>query len=120
MAQPRTPLVLLTLRGDLVSLSPNLRFPDGGLIGFVSQFAAAPPPPRVILTGSTLKQNAKYVVLGILLAGLGIAWKMSRTTQVPDGQPTLTTLSSANLPSLFQQFDAASDRTRVVVLLSPS
>jgi hypothetical protein len=60
------------------------------------------------------------VLLGVLLAGVAIAWKMSSTTQAPSGQTPLVTLSTTNLPSLFQQFDAASDKTRILVLLSPT
>jgi len=67
-----------------------------------------------------LKRNFKFILAGAVLALVAILWTLSHSSQTPPGQPQLVTLSAQNLSTLFQQFDAASDRTRVVALLSPT
>lgn len=56
--------------------------------------------------------------VGLLLAGT--AYRYLGTHQVPDGQPALVTLDAASLDSLRQDFNRASNETRIIVLLSPT
>ncbi len=55
-------------------------------------------------------------VIFLLLAGIG--WHLWGPSRVPPGQPPLVTLDSTNLAKLEQAFNEASDRVRVIVLLS--
>jgi len=67
-----------------------------------------------------LKRNGKYVVAGAIVALIAIGWFVSNSRSTPQGQRALVTLQVSNLATLFQEFDAASDHTRVVALLSPT
>lgn len=63
----------------------------------------------------------KKVLLIVLLfaaAALGY-WRWSRTAHAPAGQPPLATIGTS-LDTFAQRFNDASDRTRLVVLLSPT
>ena len=44
----------------------------------------------------------------------------SAGAHVPSGQPPLTSLSAENFSTLKNQFNASSDSTRVILLLSPT
>jgi hypothetical protein len=59
---------------------------------------------------------------GLVIAGtLGLlAIYLLSPGKTPPGQPTLVSLSSENLLSLKQAFNAASNGTRVIAFLSPT
>lgn len=59
---------------------------------------------------------------GIVIAGgLGlVAVYLLSPGKTPPGQPSLVSLSSENLLSLKEAFNAASNRTRIIAFLSPT
>jgi hypothetical protein len=63
----------------------------------------------------------KYIINGavgaVLLAALLYFYGGSQT---PSGQPPLRDLTADNLSELKQEFNAAKDETRVLLLLSPT
>lgn len=64
------------------------------------------------------QRSAVVAVVAVLLASAGW-WQFARR-DVPEGQARLATLDAANLAILREQFNAASDAARVIVLLSPT
>jgi len=58
-------------------------------------------------------------VLTLLIAG-SFAYYRYAPRQMPIGQPPLTQLSADTLRELRTAFNAASDRTRLLLLLSPT
>jgi len=63
----------------------------------------------------------KYVLpfVGVALA-LSVFWYYWGSTRTPRGQPPLTSLTPSNLDQFKRQFNDAADRTRLVLLLSPT
>jgi hypothetical protein len=57
------------------------------------------------------------VVVAVLLAAVAYLWGPS---SVPPGQPSLLTLTAANLSEFETAFDADTSVPRVVLLLSPT
>lgn len=55
--------------------------------------------------------------LGLAVA-LGLAWHFLWSAVTPNGQPPLTRLTSEQ--QFITQFDQAADKTRMVLLLSPT
>ena len=55
-----------------------------------------------------------------LLVGGGFLYYRYAPRQVPPGQPPLTRLSRGDLSDLRAAFNAASDRPRLILLLSPT
>ena len=65
--------------------------------------------------------NVKYVLLFVAMAlALSVFWYYWGSTHTPPGQPSLTWLTPGNLDQFKQQFNDAADRTRLVLLLSPT
>jgi hypothetical protein len=65
--------------------------------------------------------NLKYVLLLVAIAfALSAFWYYWGSARAPRGQPPLTSLARGNLDQFRRQFNDASDRTRLVLLLSPT
>ncbi len=65
----------------------------------------------------TRKRIVWLMVAIVVLAAIFYLWGSSQT---PPGQPPLVSLNEANLADFQQSFNAASDKTRIVLLLSPT
>ncbi len=68
------------------------------------------PTPRV---------KYAFWVVGIA-AALLIIWYLWLSKGTPPGQPPLTSLTQTNLDHFKQDFNGASDKARLVLLLSPT
>jgi hypothetical protein len=65
--------------------------------------------------------NVKYVLLLVAVAvAFSVFWYYWGSTRTPRGQPPLTSLTRGNLDQFKRQFNDASDRTRLLLLLSPT
>ncbi len=65
-----------------------------------------------------MRVNLKYVLLFVFaFVAVWYFWGWSRT---PKGQPPLTSLTPSNLDQFKHEFNDAADRTRLVLLLSPT
>jgi hypothetical protein len=65
--------------------------------------------------------NVKYVFLFVAVAlALSMFWYYWGSTRTPRGQPPLSSLTLSNLDQFKRQFNDASDRTRLLLLLSPT
>lgn len=64
----------------------------------------------------------KKVLVFIALAGAlsAAAWYILGTPRTPAGQPSLVSLSTANLSEFQAAFNNANDRPRLLLLLSPT
>ena len=62
---------------------------------------------------------ATFVYVIAVLAG-AMLWYFFGPRQVPPGQPPLATLSASSLEALRADFNRDADRTRVILLLSPT
>ena len=61
------------------------------------------------------------VALAIVLLGVALfAWVKVAPREVPAGQPPLLTLGKGSLPGFRDTFNAAENRARILVLLSPT
>ena len=64
---------------------------------------------------------AKYA---LLLVGVALAftayWYYWGSSRTPRGQPPLTSLTTSNLDQFKRAFNDAADRTRLVLLVSPT
>lgn len=67
---------------------------------------------------ATTRRRITIAAVGLLLTA--IAYRYLGTHQVPDGQPALVTLDASSLDLLRQDFNRASNDTRIIVLLSPT
>lgn len=65
----------------------------------------------------TFRRVGLVVVIVALFALAWYAWGPSHT---PQGQPALASLTNENFSSFKKSFNEASDRIRVVLLLSPT
>ena len=63
---------------------------------------------------------ATTLLLIAAIAGAGFVWFKFAPRQTPTGQPSLSRLDAATLPAFRDAFNADADKTRVVVLLSPT
>jgi len=54
------------------------------------------------------------------IAGAGFLWFKNAPRRTPAGQPALSRLDAATLPAFRDAFNAQSDETRLIVLLSPT
>jgi hypothetical protein len=67
-----------------------------------------------------MRVNRKYaLLLAVALVSL-VCWYFWGFSRTPDGQPQLTSLTPSNLDQFKQPFNDATDRTRLVLLLSPT
>jgi len=66
--------------------------------------------------------NVKKIVPIAVLAALliGAAWYQFGGHRTSEGQPPLAELNAASLAWLRDQFNASADRTRMILLLSPT
>ena len=65
--------------------------------------------------------NVRYALsLGAAVLALGAFWYYWGSTRTPQGQPPPTSLTSNNPDQFKREFDDAADRTRLVLLLSPT
>ena len=65
--------------------------------------------------------TAAIAILSVAaIAGAGFVWLMQAPRRTPAGQPALSRLDAATLPSFRKAFNAHADETRIVVLLSPT
>ncbi len=63
----------------------------------------------------------KYMLWFVAVAlALSLGWHFLWSDRTPDGQPPLTYLRSDNTDQFKDQFDGASDKARLVLLLSPT
>jgi hypothetical protein len=65
--------------------------------------------------------RAKYA-LSLVAAALAlfVSWYLWGWSRSPKGQPPLTLLTSTNLDEFKREFNTAADRSRLVLLLSPT
>ncbi len=66
-----------------------------------------------------MKTRSLIVALVLALLG-GFAYYLRAERHAPAGQPPFATLDSASLDSLRSDFNAHTDKVRIVVLLSPT
>jgi len=64
--------------------------------------------------------NRKYALLSFVVLAALVGWYFWGFSRTPHGQPPLTSLTPNNLEEFKQQFTDAADRTRLVLLLSPT
>ncbi len=64
-----------------------------------------------------MRMSLRYVLLCVVTFVVVYFWGWSRT---PRGQPPLTSLTPSNLEEFKHEFNNAADRTRLVLLLSPT
>ena len=64
-----------------------------------------------------VKYAAWFVLVVIVLT---ICWYLWGSGRAPQGQPPLTSLTPANLDQFKSAFNGATDRNRLVLLLSPT
>lgn len=67
-----------------------------------------------------LRTLAATLLLVVAIAGAGFVWVKYAPRHTPTGQPSLSQLDPENLPAFRDAFNAASDKTRLIVLLSPT
>jgi hypothetical protein len=56
----------------------------------------------------------------IPVLALVVFWSYWDSTRTPGGQPVLTSLTPSNFDQFKREFNDAADRTRLVLLLSPT
>ena len=56
----------------------------------------------------------------IPVLALVLLWSYRDSTRTPSGQPTLTSLTHTNFDQFKREFNDDADRTRLVLLLSPT
>lgn len=66
-----------------------------------------------------MRVSLKYVLLLGVVAFV-IFWYFWGWSRTPKGQPTLTSLAPSNLDQFKHEFNNSADRTRLVLLLSPT
>jgi len=65
--------------------------------------------------------NVKHaLLLGVAILAGATYWYYWGSSRTPPGQPPLTSLTPSNLDQFKQVFNAADDRTRLVLLVSPT
>jgi hypothetical protein len=64
-----------------------------------------------------VKYEAWFVLVVVVLT---IGWYLWGSRRAPRGQPPLTSLTPANLDLFKSAFNGATDRNRLVLLLSPT
>jgi len=69
---------------------------------------------------TALKVGLAIAAVGLLAAGLAIAWFQLAPRRVPDGQPPLARLDPSSLDAFRDTFNAHDDEVRLLVLLSPT
>jgi hypothetical protein len=76
-------------------------------------------PPRTYLAGDSLKRKT---IFGALVASLllAAAFYYHAGSGAPAGQPPLQSLTAENLAEFENEFNAAKDNVRVLLLLSPT
>jgi hypothetical protein len=61
------------------------------------------------------------IPLGVVAAlAAAMLWYLYGDRRVPEGQPPLATLSASSLEALRADFNRDADRTRIILLLSPT
>ena len=61
------------------------------------------------------------IPLGVVaVLATAMLWYLYGERRVPEGQPPLATLSASSLESLRADFNRDADRTRIILLLSPT
>ncbi len=69
---------------------------------------------------SILRSLATALLLIAAIAGAGFVWVKYAPRHTPRGQPSLSPLDAETFPAFRDAFNADADKTRVVVLLSPT
>jgi hypothetical protein len=65
--------------------------------------------------------NPKYVLrIVIILLAVLMYWYYWGSSRAPSGQPPLTSLTTTNVETFQRVFNDATDRMRLVLLLSPT
>lgn len=67
-----------------------------------------------------MKRSIATVAAVLAVLVLGVAWHLWGPTRVPDGQPALVSLVSANFAGFQRDFNENANKVRVVVMLSPT
>ena len=62
----------------------------------------------------------RVALVVVIVALLALAWYAWGPSHPPQGQPALTSLNNDNFSSFKDSFNEASDRIRIVLLLSPT
>jgi len=65
-----------------------------------------------------MRVSLRYVLLCVV--ALAVVWYFWGWSRTPRGQPPLTSLTPSNLEQFKHEFNNAADRTRLVLLLSPT
>ncbi|HSA94234.1 MAG TPA: hypothetical protein VLE48_14570 [Terriglobales bacterium] len=60
------------------------------------------------------------VAAAVLLLVAVLGWQLWGPSQAPSGQPPMLELNTENVASLKRGFNEASDRVRIIALLSPT
>ena len=63
---------------------------------------------------------AGFVTVAVLIGGGLVAWMRYAPRQTPAGQPPLAMLDGSSLQTFRDAFNAHTDETRIVVMLSPT
>ena len=71
-------------------------------------------------TTRILRALATTLLLIAAIAGTGFVWVKYAPRRTPAGQPALSHLDAAALPAFRAAYNADADKTRVIVLLSPT
>lgn len=64
--------------------------------------------------------NIRYVLLVAALLVITVLWYYWGSSRTPRGQPPLTSLAVSNLDQFKRVFNEGSDRTRLLLLVSPT
>ena len=66
--------------------------------------------------------NRRFAIpLGVVaVLAAAMLWYIYGERRVPEGQPPLATLNASSLESLRADFNRDADRTRIILLLSPT
>jgi hypothetical protein len=67
-----------------------------------------------------MKRLRLPVITVLVLIAAAFAWWRFGTRHVPEGQPPLATLDTTTIAALRDDFNDATGRTRIIVLLAPT
>jgi len=62
----------------------------------------------------------RVALIVVIVAFIALAWYAWGPSHTPQGQPPLASLNNDNFSSFKDSFNEASDRIRIVLLLSPT
>lgn len=71
------------------------------------------------MTRPRVKMSAAILLVAVA-AALLVFWYFWGSSRTPKGQPSLVSLTQENFSAFTEEFNRASDRPRLVLLLSPT